>query len=315
MVVVIAMAVALWLLNTSLFASPERDIKVLAHRGVTQTTSVALDNDDCFASVIDLPRHDYVENTVPSMRAAFELGADGVELDVHPTTDGEFVVFHDWPLDCATNGTGTTREQTSTYIRSLDPAYNYTADGGSTYPLRGKWTGQIPLLSEVLTAFPDQVLFLNVKSDDPAEGDALARYLNERGQATGRIMVYGGQAPVERLREAAPAVRSLSSDATVRDLATYGLVGWTGYVPGSLRDSVLTVPLEYARFVWGWPSRFSDRMAEAGTAVVLIKSTGRADRYFDSVGDLAQIPDGFRGYIMTDEVETIVTALRQTSGG
>ncbi|MDO5697371.1 MAG: glycerophosphodiester phosphodiesterase family protein [Dermatophilus congolensis] len=307
--VVAVLAVAVWLLNTSLFASKSTEVKVLAHRGVTQTTSVELDNDDCFAAVIDPPRHEYVENTLASMKAAFDLGADGIELDVHPTTDGEFVVFHDWTLDCATDGTGVTREQTSTYIRGLDPAYRYTADTGRTFPLRGKWKGQIPLLSEVLAAFPDKVLFINVKSDDPAEGDALARYLADRGEATGRIMVYGGDQPVARLREVAPQVRAMGKETAVRDLVAYEAVGWTGFVPGALRGGILTVPLEQARFVWGWPARFSDRMAGSDTAVVLLKTASRGDRYFDTAEDLTLIPPGFRGYVMTDEVEAITRAL------
>jgi len=52
-----------------------------------------------------------LENTLDSMAAAFELGADVVELDIHPTTDGQFAVFHDWTIDCRTNGKGVTRKQ------------------------------------------------------------------------------------------------------------------------------------------------------------------------------------------------------------
>src|SRR5271166_2724021 len=35
------------------------------------------------------------ENTVAAFAAARDLGADGVELDVHRTADGEVVVHHD----------------------------------------------------------------------------------------------------------------------------------------------------------------------------------------------------------------------------
>ena len=39
------------------------------------------------------------ENTVAAFRMAREDGADGVELDVHRTQDGELVVFHDAALE------------------------------------------------------------------------------------------------------------------------------------------------------------------------------------------------------------------------
>jgi glycerophosphoryl diester phosphodiesterase len=37
----------------------------------------------------------YPENTVPAFMEAMRIGADMVELDVHETKDGEFIVFHD----------------------------------------------------------------------------------------------------------------------------------------------------------------------------------------------------------------------------
>jgi glycerophosphoryl diester phosphodiesterase len=38
---------------------------------------------------------EYPENTLPSFARAIELGADGIELDVHATRDGVVVVHHD----------------------------------------------------------------------------------------------------------------------------------------------------------------------------------------------------------------------------
>ena len=35
------------------------------------------------------------DNTIDAVRAAIEAGADGIELDVHPTRDGRLVVHHD----------------------------------------------------------------------------------------------------------------------------------------------------------------------------------------------------------------------------
>jgi glycerophosphoryl diester phosphodiesterase len=43
-------------------------------------------------------------NTLVAFRAARRLGADGVELDVHLSADGEVVVIHDFTLDRTTDG-------------------------------------------------------------------------------------------------------------------------------------------------------------------------------------------------------------------
>ena len=44
----------------------------------------------------------YPENTILAFQKAVESGADGVELDVHLTRDGEVVVIHDERVDRTT---------------------------------------------------------------------------------------------------------------------------------------------------------------------------------------------------------------------
>lgn len=70
------------------------------------------------------------------MTKAYELNADTIELDIHSTTDGKIVVFHDWTLECRTNETGVTQEQTFDFLRSLDIGYGYTSDNHATHPFR-----------------------------------------------------------------------------------------------------------------------------------------------------------------------------------
>ena len=59
------------------------------------------------------------ENTLRSVRRALELGADGIEVDVHFTA-GELLVIHDETLERTTDGKGRVAAQTFAYLRSLD---------------------------------------------------------------------------------------------------------------------------------------------------------------------------------------------------
>ena len=43
------------------------------------------------------------ENTMPAFQEALDAGADGVELDVRITRDGQLVVFHDRRLERTSN--------------------------------------------------------------------------------------------------------------------------------------------------------------------------------------------------------------------
>jgi glycerophosphoryl diester phosphodiesterase len=116
------LAAAIYLNNTNLLAGHHDGQPVLlAHRGMAQRYDEReLKNDTCTAARMLPPTHEYLENTIESMRAGFAAGADIVELDVHPTTDGEFAVFHDWTLDCRTDGQGVTREHSMAYLKKLD---------------------------------------------------------------------------------------------------------------------------------------------------------------------------------------------------
>ena len=46
------------------------------------------------------------ENTLISFQKAIDLGADGIELDVHLSHDGAIIVIHDETIDRTTNGKG-----------------------------------------------------------------------------------------------------------------------------------------------------------------------------------------------------------------
>src|SRR3546814_11551233 len=116
------------------------------------------------------------------MRWAVGLGAAMVEVDVAPTKDGRMVLFHDWTVDCRTNGQGETRDLPLAQLKALDLGHGYTADGGKTFPLRGKGVGTMPTVAEGLAALPVHPTPFNFKSTAPAAADQLFALLHEIGR-------------------------------------------------------------------------------------------------------------------------------------
>jgi glycerophosphoryl diester phosphodiesterase len=303
-------ALAVWVNNSSwLHAAGEGRTTLLAHRGVHQNFShEGLKNDTCTAERIFPPTHGFLENTIASMEAAFKDGADIVEFDIHPTTDGQFAIIHDWTLDCRTDGKGVTREHSMAELKALDIGYGYTADGGKTFPFRGKGVGLIPSLDEVLARFPGKRFLINIKSNDPAEGDLLAARLARLapGQRA-LLMAYGGDRPIGRLREKLPDMPVMSVASLKRCMMRYIGIGWTGYVPASCRGSLLLLPVNVAPWIWGFPHRFVERMRAAGTSVFVtgIYGGGNFSIGIDDEQLLARLPAAFGGGIWTNRIETI----------
>jgi glycerophosphoryl diester phosphodiesterase len=115
-------------------SSLAEQVKIIAHRGAS---------------------HLAPENTLASIRLAWELGADAVEVDVHLTKDGRIVAIHD-----ATTGRtcGTYLEIADTFswhLRRLDVGRHKHRD----------FTGEtIPFMEEVLDTLPaGRQLFIEVK--------------------------------------------------------------------------------------------------------------------------------------------------------
>ncbi|WP_163099394.1 glycerophosphodiester phosphodiesterase [Peribacillus alkalitolerans] len=94
------------------------------------------------------------ENTLAAMQEAVRLGADGIELDVHLTKDGELVVIHDETVDRTTNGTGKVMDFTLEELKKLD--------AGSWFS--NEFQGEtIPTLKEVLQLLQGTEILLNVE--------------------------------------------------------------------------------------------------------------------------------------------------------
>jgi glycerophosphoryl diester phosphodiesterase len=174
---------------------------------------------------------EFPSNTMYGFKEALAAGADTLELDINRTADDQFVVMHDWKVDRTTNGTGYTTDLTLADIQQLDGAYNFVpgenAVAGrpeSEYPFRGVRTGakpppagytaedfRVPTLTEVLEAFPDTPINIEIKGQEDQEAEfvrnaeLLAALLNGTDRRD-LIVVSFNQAAVDRFHALAPEI-------------------------------------------------------------------------------------------------------------
>lgn len=303
------LVLGLWLNNTSAFTTlpDDQHPRLLAHRGVHQIYAGSdRTNDTCTANPIKPIEHDFIANTIRSMDAAFKAGADIVEIDVHLTTDDVFAVYHDWTLDCQSNGTGITHQQTFDYLRELDLGFGYTTDG-ENFPLRGTAIGAMPSLTEVLKADIGGQYLINFKGERAVEGHRLVDLLNSSDYSTQFFGVYGGQSPTQSVLAERNDLRGFDKSALKACLFSYMLMGWSGIIPDACKHTLVAVPLDYAPFLWGWPHKFTQRMGKVDTDVILwgpYDGSGFSSG-IDDPETLARVPDQFDGIIWTNKIEVI----------
>ena len=148
------------------------------------------------------------ENTLPAFSAAVALGYRYLETDVHATSDGVVLAFHDDTLDRVTDGRGRIADQSyADLARVRTPA----GDG-------------IPRLSDVLEEFPDTRINIDVKA--PGALGPLADILTSHN-ALDRVCV--GSFSAQRLT----AARRLLGPRLATAAGPRG-VAVTRFVPGAL---------------------------------------------------------------------------------
>jgi glycerophosphoryl diester phosphodiesterase len=140
------------------------------------------------------------ENTIEAFRLAVEAGAGGLELDVHMTRDGHIVVIHDATVDRTTNGSGAVSEMTLDELRRFDAGHNFSPDGGSTRPYRGRGVW-VPTLGEVLEEFPGVAVNIEIKAGTPGIEETVLGILRDANALGRALVVSTPHAIVKRFRK------------------------------------------------------------------------------------------------------------------
>jgi glycerophosphoryl diester phosphodiesterase len=102
------------------------------------------------------------ENTMPAFERALAIGVDALELDVQLTRDEHLIVVHDEGCARMTGAQTTWAALDLADARTLDAGWGFVAPDG-TRPFAGKGI-TVPLFADVLDAFPDVQLNVDIKT-------------------------------------------------------------------------------------------------------------------------------------------------------
>lgn len=185
------------------------------------------------------------ENTLFAFESALAIGADWLELDVHLSADGTLVVIHDETVERTTHGQGEVSALKRVDLQALDAGYNWTADGGATYPYRGQGI-TIPTLEDIFAAFPERHLFVEIKPDETAVAAALCKLIREFGREDRTLVGSFKSKVVKEFRQMCPEV---ATAATPPEAGILFILYHIHSRPYRYRPAEACVVSEYAEFL------------------------------------------------------------------
>ncbi|MCY4151976.1 MAG: glycerophosphodiester phosphodiesterase [Aestuariivita sp.] len=214
------------------------------------------------------------ENTMSAFAAAIALGCEYLETDVHATKDGHLVIFHDDTLERMTGQTGTIEEMNLSELRELRVTGNEP----------------IPLLTELLSEFPDARINIDPKQDSAVQ-PLLALIADARAWDRVCVGSFSGTRLNHMRSEAGIRLCTAAAPSEVRRLylARFGLPA------GTIAANCLQIP----------PRKYRIRLVDQ--AFIQAAHCRQLPVHIWTINDLDDMKN-LLGYgvdgIMTDEVET-----------
>ncbi|MGE6793561.1 glycerophosphoryl diester phosphodiesterase [Pseudomonas guineae] len=164
------------------------------------------------------------ENSLFAFQRASALGVDMLEMDLQLSSDGELVVIHDRTLERTTDGQGPVAALNLAQLQALDAGFNWSADGGQSYPYRGQGV-RIPSFAEVLVSLPEQAKVIEIKVPDVGMEVLLCDALQAHQQRDRVIVGSFYDRSLQLFRERCPGVATSAGPSSVRLLVALNWVG------------------------------------------------------------------------------------------
>lgn len=195
-------------------------------------------------------------DTMYAFEKAVEIGADVLEMDAHITQDGKIVLMHDEEVDRTTDATGLIEEMTLDEIKQLDAAYQWSNDGGKTFPFRGQGI-QVPTLEGLFQKFPQMRYVIEIKLTQNPIAQPLCDLIREHTMQEKVMVASFHDEAMRNFRETCPEVATSASRTDVRNFVLLGKVFLSGFIapkyqstqpPYDPKES-LNIPIMTERFI------------------------------------------------------------------
>ncbi|MBN1533399.1 MAG: hypothetical protein JXA20_12095, partial [Spirochaetes bacterium] len=126
------------------------------------------------------------------------------------------------------DGRGPIAAHTLAEVRALEAGFNVSFDGGNTYPFRGKGY-RIPTLEQVLRAFPNSPVSIDIKHPDNGFAERVMAIVRECGMMERVVIGSFSDDMVRFLRGRYPAVALSFSSSDVKRFLVLQLLCLSGF--------------------------------------------------------------------------------------
>jgi len=180
-------------------------------------------------------------DTLYAYMQATMLGVDVLEMDLHISQDGVLVIMHDETVDRTTDGTGALENMTLEEIKALDAGYNWSPDGGETFPYRGMGI-TVPTLEEIFQTFPNYHMTIEIKKTERTMAKSFCEMIRAYNMENKVLVASFDDERMKEFRRVCPDVATSSArkETTVFVLLSKVFLGRT-YSP---KFQALQVPEE-----------------------------------------------------------------------
>jgi glycerophosphoryl diester phosphodiesterase len=152
------------------------------------------------------------ETTLEAYRLALQMGADGIEMDVHRSRDGVIVAIHDPDVERTTNGSGQISDLTLADLMALDAGSWFN----DAFPkkARPEYIGlKIPTLQEIIDMVKESTVRLFIEIKDPErypqdlESSLLSLICGNQLEKRVRFLSFSSQS-VRKIKALNPAIQT-----------------------------------------------------------------------------------------------------------